>query len=112
MTCLDCRSTFKPTDLREPIHGLASPATIFAGSIASLTLASTCATASGITVHKGDHSEYVKPGGGIQMQYHYEDPDDGSSTDDLFFRGLRPYVEGSQHPDWPGKTPDQLRQGR
>jgi len=39
-------------------------------------------------------------GGRIQLQYHYEDPDDGESTDELFFRRLRPYIEGSLHKDW------------
>lgn len=57
----------------------------------------------GITVYKGDNGEYVKIGGRIQLQYHREDPDNGSSEDELFFRRLRPYVEGSLHPDWMGK---------
>lgn len=59
--------------------------------------------ASGITVYKGDNGEYVKLGGRIQIQYYREDPDTGSTTDELFFRRLRPYVEGSLHPDWLGK---------
>jgi len=82
---------------------LTSRATTFAGFITCLATASTCATAGGITVYQGDHGEFVKIGGRIQLQYHYEDPDSGSSTDDLFFRRLRPYVEGSLHPDWLGK---------
>ncbi|MGB5438758.1 MAG: porin, partial [Gammaproteobacteria bacterium] len=57
----------------------------------------------GITVYKGDNGEYVKIGGRIQLQYHREDPDNSSSEDELFFRRLRPYVEGSLHPDWMGK---------
>lgn len=61
------------------------------------------ASASGITVFKGDNGEYVKLGGRIQIQYHYEDPDSGSSEDELFFRRFRPYIEGSLHPDWKGK---------
>ncbi len=56
----------------------------------------------GITVYK-DGAKYVKMGGRIQMQYHQVDPDVGSSTDELFFRRLRPYIEGSLHPDWMGK---------
>ena len=59
--------------------------------------------AAGITVYKGDNGEYVKLGGRIQIQYYRDDPDTGSSTDELFFRRLRPYVEGSLHPDWLGK---------
>ncbi len=57
----------------------------------------------GITVHKGDNGEYVKLGGRIQIQYYRDDPDSGSSTDEVFFRRLRPYVEGSLHPNWKGK---------
>jgi len=59
--------------------------------------------AAGITVYKGDNGEYVKLGGRIQIQYYRDDPDSGSSTDEVFFRRLRPYVEGSLHPDWKGK---------
>jgi hypothetical protein len=61
------------------------------------------AGAAGVTVYKGDNGEYVKLGGRIQIQYHYEDPDNGSSEDELFFRRFRPYIEGSLHPDWKGK---------
>jgi hypothetical protein len=59
--------------------------------------------AAGITVYEGDNGEYVKLGGRIQIQYYREDPDSGSTTDEVFFRRLRPYVEGSLHPDWKGK---------
>jgi len=61
------------------------------------------AGASGLKVYEGDNGEYVKIGGRIQIQYYREDPDSGSSTDEIFFRRLRPYVEGSLHPDWTGK---------
>lgn len=77
-------------------------ASTLASSIVCLVATSTCATA-GITVYKGDNGEYVKIGGRIQMQYHYEDPDNGSSEDEVKFRRLRPYIEGSLHPDWLGK---------
>jgi phosphate-selective porin len=56
----------------------------------------------GITVYK-DGDKYVKIGGRIQMQYHRMDPDNGSASDDLFFRRLRPYIEGSLYKDWKGK---------
>ncbi|MBW2475859.1 MAG: hypothetical protein JRE63_00885 [Deltaproteobacteria bacterium] len=56
----------------------------------------------GVTVYK-DGDKYVKVGGRIQLQYHYEDPDEGDSTDEVFFRRLRPYLEGSIHKDWKGK---------
>ncbi|GMQ83987.1 MAG: hypothetical protein BMS9Abin06_0735 [Gammaproteobacteria bacterium] len=58
--------------------------------------------AAGVTVYK-DGEKYVKMGGRIQMQYHRADPDNGSSTDELFLRRFRPYIEGSIHKDWKGK---------
>lgn len=59
--------------------------------------------ASGITVYKGDNGEYVKMGGRIQLQYHSIDPDNGQTTDKVFFRRLRPYIEGTLHRDWLAK---------
>ena len=58
--------------------------------------------AAGITVFK-DGDKYVKMGGRIQMQYYRVEPDNGPNSDDLFFRRLRPYIEGSLHKDWKGK---------
>jgi len=60
------------------------------------------ANASGVTVYK-DGDKYVEIGGRIQLQYHLEDPDGSTTTDSLFFRRLRPYIEGSIHEDWMGK---------
>lgn len=60
------------------------------------------AAAAGITVYK-DGDKYVKMGGRIQLQYHQGNPEDGTTTDTLFFRRLRPYIEGSLHKDWKGK---------
>lgn len=60
------------------------------------------ANAAGVTVYK-DGDKYVKMGGRIQLQYHMEDPDDSEETDDVFFRRLRPYIEGSIHKNWKGK---------
>jgi len=57
--------------------------------------------AGGITYRDGD--KYLKVGGRIQIQYHQEKPDGGETTDDVFFRRLRPYIEGSLHKDWNGK---------
>lgn len=65
-------------------------------------LVSHSAAASGITVYE-DGEKYVKIGGRIQLQYHQVDPDDGETTDEVFFRRLRPYIEGSVHEDWKGK---------
>jgi len=60
------------------------------------------AHAAGVTVYK-DGEKYVKMGGRIQVQYHQVDPDSGSTTDELFLRRFRPYIEGSIHKDWKGK---------
>ena len=57
--------------------------------------------AGGITYKDGD--KYLKVGGRIQLQYHQSKPDGGETTDDLFFRRLRPYIEGSLHKDWKAK---------
>ena len=59
------------------------------------------AYAGGITYQDGDN--YLKVGGRIQLQYHQVKPDGGSTTDEIAFRRLRPYIEGSTHKDWKGK---------
>ncbi|NOQ90533.1 MAG: hypothetical protein GQ549_06275 [Gammaproteobacteria bacterium] len=59
------------------------------------------AYAGGVTYKDGD--KYLKVGGRIQLQYHQVDPDGGSTTDEIFFRRLRPYIEGSTHKDWKAK---------
>ncbi|MDF1581420.1 MAG: porin [Desulfuromonadales bacterium] len=59
------------------------------------------AQAGGVTYQDGD--KYLKIGGRIQMQYHHDDPDGAYATDEMFFRRLRPYIEGSIHKDWLGK---------
>lgn len=58
--------------------------------------------AGGVVLYEKD-GKYVKMGGRIQMQYHRTDPDNGGSGDKLFFRRLRPYIEGSLHKDWKGR---------
>ena len=70
--------------------------------IVSVDFVPALAGAAGVTVYK-DGDKYVKIGGRVQIQYHGEDPSTGSYTDSLFFRRLRPYVEGSLHKDWSGK---------
>jgi hypothetical protein len=57
--------------------------------------------AGGITYKDGD--KYLKVGGRIQLQYYQSKPDGGETTDDLFFRRLRPFIEGSLHKDWKAK---------
>lgn len=59
------------------------------------------AYAGGIVYKDGD--KYFKVGGRIQLQYHQVKPDGGSTTDEIAFRRLRPYIEGSSHKDWKGK---------
>ncbi|MBT8119623.1 MAG: OprO/OprP family phosphate-selective porin [Gammaproteobacteria bacterium] len=59
------------------------------------------AVAGGITYKDGD--DYLKVGGRIQLQYNQVKPDGGDTTDEIFFRRLRPYIEGSTHKDWKAK---------
>jgi len=68
--------------------------------IGTLTIPATT-YAGGITYKDGD--KYLKVGGRIQLQYHQVDPDGGPTTDEIFFRRLRPYIEGSTHKDWKAK---------
>ena len=77
-------------------------AVVVTAGLACVSLVVPLAQAGG-TVYKGDNGEYVKIGGRRQLQYHHDDPNTGSSSDDVIFRRLRPYVEGSLHPDWKGK---------
>ncbi len=71
-----------------------------AAAVGGLGFAS-ASQANGVLYKDGD--TYLKIGGRIQMQYYYQDPDGGVSSDKLFFRRLRPFIEGSLHPDWKGK---------
>ena len=57
--------------------------------------------AAGVTYSDGD--KWVKIGGRIQAQYHMTDKEGADTSDELFFRRLRPYIEGSVHKDWEGK---------
>jgi phosphate-selective porin OprO/OprP len=66
----------------------------------ALTIPS-AAYAGGVTYKDGD--KYLKVGGRLQFQYHMQDPKGGSTTDDVFFRRLRPYIEGSTNKDWKAK---------
>lgn len=69
----------------------------FASSLVSVPVLS-----AGITIFE-DGDKYLKFGGRIQLQYHQEDPSGGSTSDEVIFRRLRPYIEGSVHKDWLGK---------
>ena len=61
--------------------------------------------------YSNEDGDYVKLGGRIQLQYNVTDPDAGESSDDLLFRRLRPYIEGSVHEDWTGKFQFDLGKG-
>ncbi|MDF3131098.1 porin [Kiritimatiellaeota bacterium B1221] len=61
------------------------------------------AQAGGYKIKSEDGESYLKIGGRIQLQYHSVSPDEGDSTDELFFRRLRPYIEGSLYKDWKAK---------
>ncbi len=65
------------------------------------TLLTTATQAGSFTIKDGDR--YLKIGGRIQVQYYNAMPDGGASTDEIFFRRLRPYIEGSPYKDWKGK---------
>lgn len=58
--------------------------------------------AAGITVYR-DGDKYIKLGGRTHLQYHRKNPSGKDSTDKVFFRRLRFYIEGSLHKDWKGK---------
>ncbi len=73
---------------------------------AALSAALICLVASaagaGIVVYE-DGDKKIEIGGRIQLQYANEDPDGGDSTDEMFFRRLRPYIAGSVTENWYGK---------
>ncbi len=70
-------------------------------TVCLITVAVPDAEAAGVRTIDGD--KWVEVGGHIQMQYHRVDPDQGDETDELLFRRLRPYIEGSFYPDWRGR---------
>lgn len=77
--------------------------TIVLSVLAALAASSVTAPvfANGVTYRSGD--KYIKIGGRIQFQYKQADPKNGASTSEVFFRRLRPFIEGSMHKDWKGK---------
>lgn len=72
-------------------------------AMVTLVVMAPAALRAGGVTYRTENGEYVKLGGRIQVQYHRVDPDDGQSTDEVLFRRLRPYIEGSLHEDWTGK---------
>ncbi|MDZ7750967.1 MAG: porin [Gammaproteobacteria bacterium] len=76
--------------------------TLYLAFASALGLAVAAPTQAGVTVYK-DGAKYIEIGGRLQLQYHHENPDAGESTDEVIFRRLRPYIEGSFHKDWKAK---------
>ena len=71
--------------------------------VAAISILASNAHASGYKIKSEDGDKYLKVGGRIQLQYHRVMPDGGDDSDELFFRRLRPYIEGSLHKDWKAK---------
>jgi phosphate-selective porin OprO/OprP len=67
----------------------------------TLLLLAVPAFAGVVVYEEGDKK--IEIGGRVQVQYHMEDPDGGGSSDELFFRRLRPYVLGSVTKNWSAK---------
>jgi phosphate-selective porin OprO and OprP len=70
-----------------------------AAILVACTLLPAPPAAAGVEVYR-DGARYVEIGGRIQLQYHAFEPDAGDSQDELFFRRLRPYLQGSVTEDW------------
>ncbi len=79
-------------------------------AVASILVAPLSTYAGGITYKDGD--KYLKVGARIQLQYHQENPSVGETTDEIIFRRLRPYIEGSAHKDWKGKIQWDMGKGK
>ena len=79
-------------------------------SIILVTMVAATSAHAGLSYQDGD--KYLKLGGRVQVQYHLTEPTDGANTDELIFRRLRPYIEGSIHKDWKGKWQFDLGKGK
>ncbi|MGH9382247.1 MAG: porin [Thermoanaerobaculia bacterium] len=74
-------------------------------AILALGLALAPAAHAGIIVYEDEESgQKVEIGGRIHIQYHLEDPDGGDSTDELFFRRVRPEFNASINEDWDSRV--------
>jgi hypothetical protein len=71
-----------------------------------VTAAFTLPAYAGITLYK-EGEKFLKIGGRIMVQYHLVEEDTGTTgddtTDEVFLRRFRTYIEGSIHKDWLGK---------
>ena len=79
-------------------------------SMILVTMVAAASAHAGLSYQDGD--KYLKLGGRVQVQYHLTEPTDGANTDELIFRRLRPYIEGSIHKDWKGKWQFDLGKGK
>ena len=59
--------------------------------------------AAGGVKYENEDGDYLKLGGRIQLQYHLTNPDEGSASDEMKARRIRPYIQGSLHENWTGK---------
>lgn len=73
-------------------------------AIVALGLTLVPAAHAGIVVYEDEESgKKVEIGGRFQIQYLMEDPNEGDSTDDLFFRRVRPEIKAQFNDKWSSK---------
>jgi len=70
--------------------------------VVAVVLAGVASAAVAGVKYKLEDGAYMELGGRIQLQYHYQDPQEGEATDEVFFRRLRPYIKGGTE-DWEAK---------
>lgn len=73
-----------------------------ASVLVALSVSALPARAGVVVYEEGDKK--VELGARVQLQYFLDDPDGGDSTDDLFFRRLRPHIQGTVTRNWFGKV--------
>ncbi|MDH3629258.1 MAG: OprO/OprP family phosphate-selective porin [Acidobacteriota bacterium] len=80
--------------MRTTAYALVAAAMIIAGVTVPAT--------AGIAVYDKDGKK-IEVGGRIQLQYRNADASGGGDFDEIFFRRLRPYIQGTVTEDWMGK---------
>ena len=77
---------------------------MFKKMLMAVTLTALTAPAfAGIVVYEDEDGKKLEIGGRIQLQYRAIDADGDAKVDELFFRRLRPYIQGTVTPKWDGK---------